>query len=328
MSPASSPDSNFAQPSVFNVAVRANLALAGLGIVLGLMTQSHAVLLDGVMSLGNGAIAWMFLQVDRRLSDPPSDRLPFGDAALEPLLELLRGAIALAVWGFAALAAVASVLGGGRSVLAGVAVIYGALVLAAGMGLAAYQGHLARRSDSPLADLDARHWFIEGAMGGAIAIAFAVVFLAGQAEANWVGYVDPLLVLGLAALSVSEPWQQVRRSWRQLLERSTDERLQRRVRGVLDRALKVIPHEELILRVGQFGRLVYVQIYIVVAPDNELTRQVLAHDRIRHFLNERLNDAFPRGLALDIAITSDRLWALRAIRESDNRRSDEKDANV
>ncbi|MGM0457313.1 MAG: hypothetical protein ACQERW_14270, partial [Cyanobacteriota bacterium] len=106
-----------------------------------------------------------------------------------------------------------------------------------------------------------------------------------------------------------------KQGWLEMLERSGDRRLQQRVRKLLDRPIRLVPHESELLRVGRFGELVYIQLYLIVAPNNELTRQVLAHDRIRQLMYDRLREKFSEAFALDLVITSDRLWAERAIRQ-------------
>lgn len=320
----SSADSDLAQrpaEQILRVAIWGNFALAGLGVVFGLLTRSHVILLDGVLSALNGLIALMARQVNRRLAQPDPERLPFADAALEPLLEVLRGAVSLVIYGFAGLAAIAALGSGGRVVRALFALIYGAVVALGGMVLASYQGRqLQGQQQRPaqslsLGAVDARHWFVEGAMGLAIAAVFGLVVMAGDPEQSVLHYVDPIAVLVVVWLSVREPWRWAKQGWLEMLERSGDRRLQQRVRKLLDRPIRLVPHESELLRVGRFGELVYIQLYLIVAPNNELTRQVLAHDRIRQLMYDRLREKFSEAFALDLVITSDRLWAERAIRQ-------------
>ncbi|TVR15482.1 MAG: hypothetical protein EA395_01300 [Phormidium sp. GEM2.Bin31] len=306
---------------IFWVAIWGNLALAGLGLLFGLLTRSHLILLDGVLSGLNGLIALMARQVNRRLAQPQSDRLPFADAALDPLLEVLRGAVSVVVYGFAGLAAIAALGSGGRVVRAALAVIYGVVVALGGMILANYQGKQVQGDGEPpspslsLGAVDARHWFVEGTMGLGIALVFGVVYMAGNRDPGLLGYVDPIFVLGVVWLSVRTPWSWAKQGWFEMLERSGDRRLQQRIRKRLDRPIRLIPHEDEVLRAGRFGRVIYIQLYLIVSPDNELTRQVLAHDRIRQLMYDHLNEALSDPFALDVVITSDRRWAERAMGE-------------
>lgn len=307
---------------ILRVAIWGNLALAGLGVVFGLLTRSHVILLDGVLSGLNGLIALMARQVNRRLAQPDSERLPFADAALNPLLEVLRGAVSLVIYGFAGLAAIAALGSGGRAVRAVFALMYGAIVAVGGMVLASYQGRQlqgqqrqGQAQSLSLGTVDARHWFVEGSMGLAIAVVFGLVVMAGDQGQSLLRYVDPIFVLVVVWLSVREPWRWAKQGWFEMLERSGDRSLQQRVRKILDRPLRLVPHESHILRVGRFGDIVYIQLYLIVAPNNELTRQVLAHDRIRQLMYDRLSEKFSEPFALDLVMTSDLLWAERAIRQ-------------
>ena len=154
--------------------------------------------------------------------------------------------------------------------------------------------------------MDARHWFVEGAMGLVIALVFAIVYLAGDRDPGLLHYVDPILVLGVVWLSVRSPWGLARQGWFEMLERSGDRRLQQRIRKLLDRPIRLIPHDSEVLRVGRFGRITYIQLYLIVSPQNELTRHVLAHDRIRQLMYDHLYKTFHDAFALEVIITSDR----------------------
>ncbi|USR92240.1 cation transporter [Phormidium yuhuli AB48] len=316
----SAPDSAHSAPErIFWVAIWGNVALAGLGVLFGLVTRSHVILLDGVLSGLNSLIALMARQVNRRLAESQSDRLPFGDAALEPLLQVLRGAVSLVVYGFAGLVAIAALGSGGRAVRAALAVLYGVVAALGGMILANYQGKQVQGEAEPpssslsLGAVDARHWFVEGAMGLVIALVFAIVYLAGDRDPGLLHYVDPILVLGVVWLSVRSPWGLARQGWFEMLERSGDRRLQQRIRKLLDRPIRLIPHDSEVLRVGRFGRITYIQLYLIVSPQNELTRHVLAHDRIRQLMYDHLYKTFHDAFALEVIITSDRRWAEHAI---------------
>ncbi|NMG58384.1 hypothetical protein E1H12_07555 [Geitlerinema sp. P-1104] len=317
---ASAPDSApSATERIFWVAIWGNLVLAGLGLLFGLLTRSHLILLDGVLSGLNSLIALMARQVNRRLAQPQSERLPFADAALDPLLEVLRGAVSVVVYGFAGLAAIAALGSGGRAVRAAIAVVYGVVVALGGMILANYQGKQVQGDAEPpspslsLGAVDARHWFVEGTIGLGIALVFGVVWMAGNRDPGLLDYVDPIFVLGVVWLSVRTPWSWAKQGWLEMLERSGDRRLQQRIRKLLDRPIRLIPHEDDVLRAGRFGRVIYIQLYLIVSPDNELTRQVLAHDRIRQLMYDHLHQALSDPFALDVVITSDRRWAERAV---------------
>lgn len=75
------------------------------------------------------------------------------------------------------------------------------------------------------------------------------------------------------------------------------------------RELRVLSHR---LRIGQLGRLVYVQLYCLV-PAGASPPRLIDQDQLRARLYQSLVDRYPH-LAMDVFFTADPVWAERAIR--------------
>ncbi|MBP0000027.1 MAG: cation transporter [Cyanobacteria bacterium SID2] len=310
-------DKSSIDSQALTLTARGNLAIAILGILFALLTRSNAILLDGALSIVNAAFAFLLLRLDRLSQRSDRERFAFGDEMFGPMLEVGKGSIELTLLGFAALSAIVTVVAGGQSVNSGMAIGYGALVAVAGTILAARQGKSAQRSGTPTLDRDAKHWFNHGMTGAALAVAFIFAFLMRETDlSETLRYLDPLLVLGMMAVSISHPLRTVRDNWTQLWGRTPERALETRARRFLDRALRLVPHRESRLRVGRLGQQVYVRVDLVISPDNDLTDDVRDHDRVRKLLFDRLHEGFPH-LALDVNFTADRIWMQRAIGEDE-----------
>ena len=97
-----------------------NLIAALLGLLFAFLTNSEAVLIDGVYSLISFAVALLSLRVSELVQRPDNDLYPFGYVAYEPLLNLSKGLLILLVDVFAVSTAATEFYRGGRPVNASI----------------------------------------------------------------------------------------------------------------------------------------------------------------------------------------------------------------
>lgn len=147
-----------------------------LGVAFFLITRSEAILLDGIYSLISLVLAVVALRVSRIADLPGSSRYHFGYAHLEPLINVGRIALILGVDAFALFSAVSALLSGGRELNTGPALIYGVLSAPACLAMSALQRRTAKIVDSPILRVDARNWFIDGAISSGVGLAFLLGF--------------------------------------------------------------------------------------------------------------------------------------------------------
>ena len=213
--------------------------MAALGIGFAMVTHSQAVLLDGLFSLIGAVVAVLTLRVATLVRKPDDESFHFGYAAYEPMLNLSKGLLIAMVGLFALVVSVDVILQGGRPVRGGVVVIYAVIAAAGCLLIALIQHRLARRTESPLLEVDSRNWLMDGLISGAVAVAFLiVVLLEGTALAWFLPYADPAVVIVLVVLSAPLPIGIVRTNWSQLLGRAPGPEIQREARSRVDEALR------------------------------------------------------------------------------------------
>jgi cation diffusion facilitator family transporter len=283
------------------------LGMAVLGIGFALLTNSQAVLLDGFFSLIGFGIGLISLKVAQLVQQPGDEEFQFGYAAFEPMLNLGKGLIIALVTLFAVFSAAEALLHGGRPINSGSAVIYAVIAAVGCLIIATYQRRLSRRVNSPLLAVDAKNWLIDGLISGGVAIAFvAGVFLDRGPLAHWVDYLDPVLVILLAAATAIIPIHIIRTSlWEALLgapSRQTQQRLVAALRAVLD-AHGAKEHR---FRTTKAGRMHYVMMHVILGGDTASV-DIARLDRLR----DELERAIPAELApceLDVIFTNERKW--------------------
>jgi len=255
------------------LSVWGGLGMAGLGILFAVLTRSQAVLLDGVFSLIGFAVALVSLKVAALVRRPGDEHFHFGYAAYEPMLNLFKGLLMAAVSLVAAAVAVDAILRGGRPINGGMAVVYALLAAAGCLAIWAMQRRTARSTESPLLEVDAKNWLLDGMISGAVAVAFlGVMLLERTAMSRLVPYADPVVMLLLVVLSIPVPLKSIRRNWGQLMGRAPDPAVQEETRRRVEEALSGVQDVTPDLRMLETGRVVYLQVTIVVGPDSGLDR--------------------------------------------------------
>jgi len=181
----------------------ATLVIAGLGVVLGLLANSTAIIFDGFFSGVDAAITWLTLVVARLIPQEGNRRFQFGFWHLEPLVIGLKASVLIALVGYAFVASVIAIMQGGYAPDFGVAILYAAVVASICLGMWWWMRGQAERIDSGLVRLDVTSWLMSALITSALFLAFGAAFaMKGTALEPWLPYVDPaiLAILSLAIL--------------------------------------------------------------------------------------------------------------------------------
>lgn len=287
------------------------LAMGGLGLGFGLLTRSEAIMLDGLFSVVGFAIALATIRVSQMVQQPASPAYQFGFSSYEPLINLIKGVVIGFVALFALVSSVDAIRHGGREVQAGWATIY-ALIAASGCaGVAAVLRAAARRSASPLLEVDVRNWIVDGLLSAGVGVAFLVAFLLRDTGLAWiVPYADPGLVLVLVLLISPMPVRTAWMGFRELMGGAPEPEIQQKVHDLLAGEFAELADVKPWVRMLKAGRLIYVQIYLIVPEDVEIGSVELL-DQVRSSIYAALRPEFP-DLSLDVVFTGGHERWLRA----------------
>lgn len=283
------------------------LGMAGLGIGFYFATQSEAILLDGLFSLIGFVISSVALWVSRLVHRPHDQYFNFGYAGFEPLLNLIKGFIIAILTVFAGVSAFNALLQGGRPINVGFAAIYAAIAAIGCLSIAAAQRRVAKSTGSPLVEVDAKNWFIDGMLSLAVGVGFVIAFiLQGTRFEDYLPYVDPAIVLLMVLATSFIPASIILDNLNQLLLGSPGLETRKKAREVLDGVMKKWPGLETTLRMTMTGRYLYVHVYVI--PDEAFEVQGINQlDQIR----DEIAGAFQKEIAnltTDIIFTADPRW--------------------
>ncbi|MGB5163437.1 MAG: cation diffusion facilitator family transporter [Thermoanaerobaculia bacterium] len=260
------------------------LFFAALGILFAFLTDSDAIMLDGFFSLIGFGMSLLTMRVARLVRQPDDQWFHFGYARFEPLLNLLKGIVILGVCGLSLASAIQALLHGGRELNLGPAVIYSILAVVGCFTVAALLSRAAKKSGSPLIDVEVHTWRIDAIMSLGVLAAFAAAFFVDRTRwSQLVDYVDPALVIVLVLAVISTPIRIVWDGLGELLGAAPKEPVQREVEEKFRELLEGYPVVKTVLRMERVGRTSYLLAHVVVEPDlplagieelDELRRQI------------------------------------------------------
>jgi cation diffusion facilitator family transporter len=298
-----------AEARALRLSISGALLLALLGFAFAFWASSSAILLDGAYNLILFTMALLSSKVARLVGRPDDERFPFGYASFEPLLNLTKGLVVGFVVLLAAYGAVDALLHGGRHSEPGLGVVYALLGAGTCTAISLYQRRAFRRTGSPLLEVEAKNWAVDGVICGAVGVGFLAVWLLGRtALAGLVPYADPVIVLVLVVLLAPIPLGIVRLNLGQLLLAAPTPELRAAVLSCVRPLLERPDVVEVIPRLVKVGRLTYLSLSLVIRPDSELGT-IAAQDALREALRQALSPAFP-GITGDVLFTADRKWVV------------------
>jgi len=283
------------------------LFMAALGITFGLLTQSQAIMLDGFFSLVGFAMAVVTIRVAWLVQQPPDEHFHFGYAQFEPFLNTVKGLLMVGVSGFAVAGAVDALLHGGRDLNAALAVVYAIIALSGCFVVAGIQRTAARRTGSPLLEVDYRNWLIDGILSGVVALVFVAALILGRTDwAHVVPYIDPVLVIAVVLAIIAVPIGIIRDGAREILGFAPARAIQDDVRGRVEGAIGDVPVKATHVSMMKIGRFFYILNQIVVSPEFRPGR-VAELDEVRERIARAMDGIEPKPI-IDTVFTEDEKW--------------------
>lgn len=289
------------------ISIGANLVFAALGFGFAVFTRSEAVLLDGAMSLANCIMAALTLIIAQIVQRPDDDSFHFGYAHFEPLLNVFKALIIVAIAAFALVSALTALLHGGRAFVTGPALLYATLTTLFCLAITALMYSQARTSHSSLVAVDATNWLIDALISSAICLTFIVVSVLERTTwAPYLVYADPALVTILVLIAIPIPLTILKDNVREALMVAPKREIQNEITSRFRQALEVYGFRDIRLRMVKTGRLISVLAHVLV-PEHFRLERVKELDSIRAHINEAFRSYQPQ-VVIEVIFTEDQQW--------------------
>ncbi len=283
--------------------------MAVLGLGFAVQTHSEAILLDGVFSLVVFALSIVTLKVAHLIARPDDDSFHFGYAHFEPLLNVFKALIIIAVCAFALVSAIDDLAHGGRQFEVGQAMIYALFATLGCFAIAFYLRSVGPRTGSSLVQVDATSWMIDGMISSAVFFTFGLVYLLqGSVYAAYLPYADPGLVAVLVIITLPFPLKILKENMKEVLLFAPDTKLQAEIERYFAEAVKPYDCKETSLRIWKTGRQIYLNVHLCLREDFPIV-DVACLDRIREDIDTRMKTYNP-NIIIDISYIGDPKWAL------------------
>lgn len=261
----------------------ATSALIGAGV-----TGSQTVLLDGLFSVAYVIAGAFTLYVARLLRRPSDVRFPYGYAAFEPLVNLVKGLLLMGISVYAFWEAVSALTRGGREIEFGGAVAFSAFSFGVSTVAALLIWWRSRTVNSPLIRGDAIGSALDALSTLTVLIAFVLGgWLHAQGQEALARYMDPVLTVGLVLVTLPVPYRLGREALSQLLAQTPPAEQRARVEQAVQEGLWDAPVQTLEIKTIKVGRQWDVRVQATLETQAS-TLTVSEADDFRRAVQERL----------------------------------------
>jgi len=288
--------------------LRLSFWAAGFFVILAFgfayLSDSGAILFDGIYSLIAFFMALLTLKVADLVELPDDDRFHFGYTAIEPTLNLFKALIIIASCLYAVISSVSSLLSGGIAAEYDVGIIYGAIATFCCLSISVFMRIQSRHLRSDLVAVDSHTWLVDGILSASILLGFLIAyFFEHNGLAHWSPYVDPVLLIGLGVAMLPVPVKIMLESLNEVIQKAPPEKVTKAIEKRLTKTLEDVPYRHVEVRISKAGRNIYLLVHIIVAP--AFTIKTIAElDAIRKSCEGEMQ-AWNPAILMDILFVSD-----------------------
>ncbi|ULU25843.1 cation transporter [Dyella terrae] len=264
------PMDNSREQRLLRLSIGITLLVGVACVAVGVLMQSQAIAFDGFYSLVDVVLTAGSLAVSHLVTSEGSRRFQFGYWHLEPLVLVFNAAVLTVICSYGGFTALHGLMTGGHELAFGFGAAWAAVMGVASFAMALYVRRESKALGSVLLQLDAKGWFIGGAISLAVLVGFvlAAVIKGGPLD-DWTRYIDSavllLLTLALLPLPLSSLWQALR----EVLQLAPDA-LDQRVRDVMESLVQERGYLEFTSYVAKIGRMRFIDIHILVESSRPL----------------------------------------------------------
>jgi len=268
-----------------------NVIMGIAGVVVAILSNSEALMVDGLYSLVNFCAAIIALRVSRVILKAPDHQRPFGYDADEALYVLFRALVLLGILSFAGFSSAASIIEYFRGaetpqLILGPIIIYSIamVVLCGGLASIHHWNYIRGGRISEILATERTASIVDGFLSAGTGIALVVISLLKDTSVGVIAPIaDSLVVLVLVLVIIKQPYDLLMKSMAEVAGKASHPNSIAQVKKVLSVLCDASPFDLLDVSVTQLGRT-----YTVVAfvrPDS-----MVDVDRLDQF-RDQMSDA-------------------------------------
>ncbi len=287
-----------------------DISYAALTLGLGFFVHSQTILFDGLFSLISVILSAATLAALKFMNEADWDRFPYGKSTIEPLIVIIRYLALLALVIGSVIAAIITILRGGREVLVDIGLAYAVFAVVACFGMTFYLRQKNKDIDSAFIRSDIAEWHLDALVSIGVVGGFGLAWVMQRIPefAPYVVYVDPVMMLVFSAFFFKGPINEIRSSLREVLDMRPSGKLADRVESIVREIGELHQVQETFVRITKVSKTLWVEIDYVVGSSKKL-QTIDEQDALR----EELMQALPHKefqIWLTLSLTNDRKWAV------------------
>lgn len=272
----------------------------------GVMTNSQAILIDGIFSFVAVVIKCLMIMTSKLTTRESSAKFQFGYWQFEPLVLTAEGGFTLIIVIYALLNGVVSIVNGGHHMDFGLAIVYAVIFTFANSGYYWYVHQVNKKLNSSLIHFDNMSWLVDAALAGSLFFSFLLAYFIEQTQYGYLSvYVDPVILVLLALSMLPVALKILVPAVKQVLGMAPL-KLHEQVHRVMDDFTARYRFKDYVSSVQRYGKIEFVEIDILI-DRNYPIQQVEDLDRIRDEIDAALGGKSVQKW-LTITFTTTKRW--------------------
>jgi predicted Co/Zn/Cd cation transporter (cation efflux family) len=188
------------------VSMIGSLLLSISAIIMAIIAESQAILLDGLYTFITLLMSLVSLKIINLVNLPETKHRPFGYVALEPFLNLIKSLIILILLIASMVTNIQTILTGGRNLVLDIAAVYTLISLVIYFIIMYSINKYAKKTHSSILALEVKNWYIDTLITIGIAISLGLVLIIYKMGFTAIlPYIDPALVIGIVIVAFPTP---------------------------------------------------------------------------------------------------------------------------
>lgn len=276
------------------------------GIIVGSITNSRAISLDGVFSFIDIIIKMMMLGTSKLIQNETSRRFQFGYWHFEPLVLIAEGSFTLIILGYAFFTGISSLLSNGNRMDFNIAIFYALFFTIIDSLYYFYVKYVNRKLKSNLVRFDNISWSIDAKSSMSLLLSFFIAWMLSKTEWRYLSvYVDPIILIAMSIQMLPSTLKILIPSVKQILM-IAPQNLHDHVQNVMDKFMEYYSFKDYVTSVQVYGNTQIIEINILVEANFPI-QSIADLDKIRNEIDHELGSKYLTKW-LTITFTSSEKW--------------------
>ncbi len=216
---------------ILKVATIITITYAFIAVAIALVSDSQAMLLDGMYSMIDIVISCLSIYVVKKVHQPPDEKYHFGYAKYESFMTAVDGVLLLGLCCFTLGSAVQDLLHPDPVDHVELIVCFAFVSIFVGLGMGIFMRRVGRKLHSEVLVADSELWLIEGCISAGICVAFSTSMVMERTPGweQYTAYVDPLACIMISLVFVLKPIKIIRESLYDMVDACPSDEIRERI---------------------------------------------------------------------------------------------------